>query len=150
MVSNAIRISFWIIAWTILSSFTFEDLTNAMIQVESRGNLKAYNDSEKAAGVLQIRPIMVAEVNRILELRGSTTRYHLDDRWSRECSIEMLVVYASYHADITCFETVARTWNGGPGGMNKNDTVHYWSMVCKAMGKNKTANEKRDTESISD
>ena len=41
-------------------------LVNALILVESNGNSRAYNKKERACGCLQIRPIMLREVNRIL------------------------------------------------------------------------------------
>jgi len=52
-----------------------------MIQVESNGNDSAYNKSEEAVGCLQIRPIMVREVNRILKKQGKEHRFKMKDRW---------------------------------------------------------------------
>lgn len=60
-----------------------EPLIMAMIWVESRNNDSAYAKSEEAVGCLQIRPIMLAECNRILELQNVDKRYTLEDRWSR-------------------------------------------------------------------
>ena len=48
------------------------DLVKALIQVESSGRDNAHNISEDAVGCLQIRPIMVREVNRILHKQGGT------------------------------------------------------------------------------
>ena len=59
-------------------------MIQAMIMVESEGNDSAYHKGEKAAGCLQIRPIMVREVNRILKIQKSELEYALEDRWSRE------------------------------------------------------------------
>ena len=67
-------------------------LIDAMIQVESKGNDSAYCKREEAVGCLQIRPIMLREVNRILAMQSSQKRYKLSDRWSRAKSIEMFVV----------------------------------------------------------
>ena len=48
-------------------------LVNAIIMVESRGNDSAVGDrhlvGNEAIGILQIRPIMVREVNRILRIQ---------------------------------------------------------------------------------
>ena len=44
---------------------TMTDLLLALEKVESNGNEFAYNESEKALGSLQIRPIMVDDYNRI-------------------------------------------------------------------------------------
>ena len=61
-------------------TLNIEPLIEAMIMVESRGNDSAYSKKEEAVGCLQIRPIMVREVNRILEIQKSDLRYTLDDR----------------------------------------------------------------------
>ena len=44
----------------------WDRLVNAIIYVESRGNDSAIGDRGKAVGCLQIHPICVREVNRIL------------------------------------------------------------------------------------
>lgn len=57
------------------------DLVRALIMVESRGNDSAVGDrhlvGNEAIGALQIRPIMVREVNRILKLRRILMRQFL-------------------------------------------------------------------------
>lgn len=70
----------------------WELFIEALIWVESRGEETAMGQDDDA-GVLQIRPCMVAEANRIL---GMET-YTLDDRFSREKSIEMWSVVQDYH-----------------------------------------------------
>ena len=57
-------------------------LVDALIMVESSGNPNAYCKKEKAVGCLQIRPIMLREVNRILRKQKSTKRFSLEDRWN--------------------------------------------------------------------
>jgi hypothetical protein len=108
------------------------DLTNAMIQVESRGDDSAYCAKEEAVGCLQIRPIMLEEVNRILKRKGVEDRYALVDRWSREKSIEMLKVFTEYYK-LNSSEEVARCWNGGPKGMTYASTKGYWNKVQNEM-----------------
>tara|TARA_R110000803_G_scaffold11299_1_gene33887 strand:+ start:50 stop:586 length:537 start_codon:yes stop_codon:yes gene_type:complete len=107
-------------------------LVDAMIQVESSGDDSAYCASENAAGCLQIRPIMVSEVNRILRRRGLDSTYTLQDRWSRESSLEMLNIYLK-HYKIESFEEIARCWNGGPSGMSYSSTEGYWERVQNKM-----------------
>ena len=107
-------------------------LITAMIQVESKGNDSAYCVSENAAGCLQIRPIMIAEVNRILKRNRVGDTYTLQDRWSRKKSIEILNIYKDYYR-LDTFEKVARCWNGGPAGMSYNATEGYWSKVQNEM-----------------
>lgn len=73
------------------------NLVKALIQVESSGRDNAHNISEDAVGCLQIRPIMVREVNRILHKQGGTFRFKLKDRWDRDKSLEMFHVWREYH-----------------------------------------------------
>ena len=70
----------------------WELFIEALIWKESRGKETAIGLDDDA-GVLQIRPCMVAEANRIL---GMET-YTLNDRFSREKSIEMWSVVQDYH-----------------------------------------------------
>lgn len=70
----------------------WELFIEALIWVESRGEETAMGQDDDA-GVLQIRPCMVAEANRII----GTETYTLDDRFSREKSIEMWSVVQDYH-----------------------------------------------------
>ena len=99
---------------------------SSVITVESSGNDQAHNLSEDAVGCLQIRPIMVREVNRLLKIRGEERRYILEDRWNRRKSIEMFLVF---NKNVTKFENQARRWNGGSKGMNNETTIKYWNKV---------------------
>lgn len=67
-------------------------LLDAIVETESEGNPGAFNESTNAAGILQITPIYVAEVNRLL----GEERYTLDDRYDIQKSVEMYCVY-QYH-----------------------------------------------------
>jgi len=101
---------------------------NAIIAVESGGDDSAVGDGGKAVGCLQIHPIMVKEVNRILKKEV----YTLDDRKDRTKSIAMFRVYSSHYTpswDGRHYELVARRWNGGPKGDKKNATLPYWKKV---------------------
>ena len=107
---------------------TLSPLISAMILVESSNNNSAHNKKEHSVGCLQIRPIMVREVNRLLKRRGSSKRFKLKDRWNRQKSIEMFLVYTH---TIHTLEAKARMWNGGPNGMNKTTTIKYWRKVTR-------------------
>jgi hypothetical protein len=122
-----------------------EPLIQAMIMVESEGNDSAYHKGEKAAGCLQIRPIMVREVNRILDIQKSDLEYTLEDRWSREKSIEMFHIVNGYHNKNSTYEEIARAWNGGPNWFKKGLTKRYWKRVQKQLKKQKK-NERSNTE----
>ena len=107
-------------------------LLEALIQVESKGNENAVGDkhlSRPSVGVLQLRPIMVREVNRILKKHKVKKKYTLEDRYSKEKSIEMFYIWQSYHHLNDSDEVIARCWNGGPKGWKRNSTLHYWDKV---------------------
>ena len=112
---------------------TDADLVTAPIHVESRGNDSAIGDrhlvGNEAVGALQIRPIMVREVNRILKIQKSDKRFTLKDRFEREKSIEMFYIWKNYHHKDSEPEVIARNWNGGPKGYKVNRTVKYWNKV---------------------
>jgi len=100
--------------------------------VESNGNDSAVGDThlgEPSIGVLQIRPIMVREVNRILKLKGTDYRYKLKDRWDREKSIEMFLIWKEFHHSDSNYEEIARSWNGGSKGPKNPRTYNYWKKV---------------------
>jgi len=101
-----------------------DSLIDAIIHVESRGDSMAYNAGEDAVGVLQIRPIMMREVNRLLK----ENKYTLDDRWSKSKSIEMFNVIKQHTTNPTN-ERLARNWNGGWNGYKKKSTLKYWNKV---------------------
>jgi hypothetical protein len=112
---------------------TEADLIEALIQVESRGQDSAIGDKHlvgnEAVGALQIRPIMVREVNRILKIKKSDKRFKLSDRFSREKTVEMFLIWKGYHHPDGGFETIARNWNGGPRGYKNPRTEKYWAKV---------------------
>lgn len=109
------------------------DLIRAMIQVESSGRVDAIGDlhlGEPSIGILQIRKVMVDDVNRILSLSGSNLRYTYEDRWDKYKSVEMFFIYSEYyHTNLDDYEAIARTWNGGPNGHRKKSTKKYWEKV---------------------
>lgn len=113
-----------------------ELLVESIIQVESRGNPSAYCVSEEAVGCLQIRPIMLREVNNILKRSGDEKRYELSDRWDCEKSKEMFHIWKNYHHKYSDFEKIARNWNGGPLGYKKNSTIGYWKKVEEQLNLN--------------
>jgi len=108
----------------------WNNLLDAIIRVESRNDDSAHAIGEDAVGCLQIRKTMVDDVNRILRRQGLWRVYTYDDRWSRVKSIEMFQIYTDYYGLIDS-EEIARCWNGGPRGMDKDATVGYWEKVQK-------------------
>ena len=107
-------------------------LLSALIFVESGNNDSAHAIGEDAVGCLQIRKTMVDDVNRILKRQGKDYKFTYDDRWLRDKSIKMFDIYCK-HYGLTTAEEIARCWNGGPRGMNKDATVYYWNKVQEEM-----------------
>jgi len=113
-------------------------LLAAMILVESGGDPCAVNAAEDAAGVLQIRPVLVADVNRILAAPVFAER----DRFCPAASREMWRVYLGHYGRryerLTGrpmdAEAAARMWCGGPDGWRKAGTDDYWRRVQRAAG----------------
>lgn len=109
-------------------------LVRALIQVESSGNDSCVGDKHMiipSIGCLQIRPIMVREVNRILKIQQSNKRFKYKDRWSRNKSIEMFNIWKDHYHSESSDEVIARCWNGGPRGWEKKSTIKYWNKVKK-------------------
>ena len=108
----------------VVRSIPKNNLIEAIIYVESRGDIKAHNISEDAVGCLQIRHIMLREVNRLLRYN----KYKLADRWNKSKSIEMFNVIKEHTTNATN-EKLARNWNGGWNGYKKQSTLKYWHKV---------------------
>lgn len=92
-------------------------------RIESNFNHTAFNALEEAAGMFQIRPVMVREVNRLVGYE----KYSIDDRYSISSSIDMFVDYNNIVNPEWDYERAARLWNGGITGMKKRSTDVYWS-----------------------
>lgn len=92
-----------------------------LCNIESSGNTRAIGDNGKAVGILQIHPVMVEEINRICELKGSTRRYTTRDRLSRSKSLEMAAIflchqsrrYEKRHGNKPSWQRLACSWNSG-------------------------------------
>jgi len=116
-------------------------LWDATIAVESGGDPAAYNVSSGAAGVAQIRPICLADCNRIARLQGLDLEFAMSDRWDPARSRLMWAVYLVYYGERYAEDTgepatdevYARIWKGGPAGWRKASTSGYWDRVRAAM-----------------
>jgi hypothetical protein len=96
-------------------------LLNAIIQVESGGNSLQINFSEQAIGLLQIRKVMLNEVNRIVGYEKYTIKDCLDSLKS----IEIYWTVQSFWNPTNDFKTGAIIWNG------RSKHNHYWNKVKK-------------------
>lgn len=97
-------------------------IIHAIISKESEGTDTIVGDM---VGQLQIRPVMVREVNNIL----GSTKYSLEDRMDKVKSIEMFKIYTNHHTPDWNLELVARRWNGGYRGEHKTATINYYKQV---------------------
>lgn len=111
-------------------------LYSSIVWVESGGNPNA-KSKDGAVGIIQIKPVMVSEVNRICRIQGIKKHFTLIDRKNPKKSSEMFWIFQEfYHPDIMTdsisykqIEKLARTWNGGPSGHRNPATKKYWHKV---------------------
>jgi hypothetical protein len=122
---------------------TMTDLILALERVESNGNEIAYNEREKALGCLQIRPIMLADYNRIYGT--SFTHDEMKDRIiSHDIAIGIFHHYGKYienSGETITAKHFSFIWNGGgsawkrvnnPRDDQKQKNLEiYWTKVSK-------------------
>jgi len=80
---------------------------------ESHEDSLAYNLIEDAVGIMQITPITVCDVNRILKRHGISKRYYLSDRWSVKKSVEMWYIIQQEYNPSYELTIASRVWNSG-------------------------------------
>ena len=84
-----------------------EAMAYAFAMVESNGNHQAYNPKENAVGLLQIRPIMVREANRLLGEEAFT----LADRWEPLESIDIFCTVMEHPNPKLDIDRAIDIWN---------------------------------------
>ena len=85
-------------------------------------------------GVLQITPILVAECNNILKRDKSKKRYSLKDRFSKEKSKEMFLLFQRTYNPLNNVEKAIRSWNGGLRYKAKR-TQRYFEKVMRVLSR---------------
>ena len=116
-------------------------LVDALIQVESKGNLDAIGDGGKAIGCLQIHKEVIDDVNKHYPNYYREKLYTVDDAFCKDKAIEICWLYLKYwgnqykrkHNKIPTKEVYVRIWNGGPTGYEKQSTIKYWNKVKKIL-----------------
>jgi len=108
----------------------WERVINAIIAVESEGNAKAV--SKDCVGAMQIRPVLVQDVNEYLKIKGRKKHFTLKDRLSKEKSKEMFVIYQERYNPTGNIEKAIRLWNGGCG-YSVAKTEKYYKKVLSRM-----------------
>ena len=104
-------------------------LISCQIWAESRGDSLAYNKKEQAAGLLQIRPVMIRGVNNILREQGNPKRFKLADRWSAEKSKEIWGIVMDARNPEYDIRKACLIWNGR--GKAGTGSKRYYSIVQK-------------------
>ncbi len=102
----------------------WEKLILALIEVESGGDEKAIGKTNDA-GVLQITPVYLADVNRIL----GNEIYYLNCRFDREKSIEMFEIYQKHYNPDKNIEKAIRLHNPRAGIAYKNKVMREFKNI---------------------
>jgi hypothetical protein len=109
-------------------------LLSALIQIESGGNDLA-KGRHGELGALQIKPILVRDVNRIMG-----THYAHQQVTNRAVSTFIANAYLAHYGKNLSDENLARIWQGGPKGHRKTSTRAYARRVMREL-ENRTIKE---------
>lgn len=102
-------------------------LLSALIQIESGGNDHA-RGRHGELGALQIKPILVRDVNRIMG-----THYVHSQVTNRATATFIANAYLSHYGRNLSDESLARIWQGGPKGLRKASTRAYGRRVMREL-----------------
>ena len=102
-------------------------LLSALIQIESNGNDHA-RGRHGELGALQIKPIMVRDVNRIMG-----TSYAHAQVTNRAISTFIAESYFAHYGRNLSDESLARLWQGGPKGLRRSFTRAYGKRVMRKL-----------------
>ena len=125
-----------LMAWSVafsLSAATIDlekkwaPVIRAIAQVESEGNPKMVSKCGRYVGYLQISKILVRECNQIL---GKQV-YTYDDRYDKQKSIDMFIVFQEHFNKEGNTEKAIRLWNSGDLNCmkHKRPTEGYYRRV---------------------
>ena len=110
-------------------------LLSALIQIESGGNDLA-KGRHGELGALQIKPILVRDINRIMG-----THYAHQQVTNRATATFIANAYLSHYGKNLGDESLARLWQGGPRGAKKSSTRAYARRVMRELDRQRTVNE---------
>lgn len=108
----------------------WNDVINAIIQVESNGNPNAVSPCGESIGAMQIKKIVVDDCNEYLKILKINKKYTYDDRWDVEKSKEMFILIQKRYNKTNDIEKAVRIWNGGCC-YNKEKTDNYYNKFLK-------------------
>ena len=109
-------------------------LLSALIQIESAGNDLA-RGRHGELGALQIKPILVRDVNRIMG-----THYAHAQVTNRTISLFIAHAYLAHYGKHLSDESLARLWQGGPRGAKKSSTRLYGKRVMRELDRQLSTN----------
>ena len=110
-------------------------LLSALIQIESSGNDLA-EGRHGELGALQIRAILVRDVNRIMG-----THYVHAQVTNRATATFIANAYLSHYGRNLSDESLARIWQGGPKGHKRSATRAYAKRVMRELERQRTCKE---------
>jgi len=102
-------------------------LLSALIQIESNGNDHA-KGRHGELGALQIKPILVRDVNRIMG-----THYAHTQVTNRTISLFIANAYLSHYGRNLSDESLARIWQGGPKAISRSSSRAYGRRVMREL-----------------
>ena len=102
-------------------------LLSALIQIESHGNDLA-RGKHGELGALQIKPIMVRDVNRIMG-----TSYAHAQVTNRATATFIANAYLSHYGKHLSDESLARLWQGGPKALHRSSSRAYGRRVMRKL-----------------
>jgi len=105
----------------------YEAITNAVAIVESNNNPLAYNSSEQATGLYQVRPIRLRDYNK-----RTGSRLKLKDMYD-PLKAKQVFLYYAMQIGYQNPEKICREWNGGERGMKKRSTKAYYKKVLLSL-----------------
>jgi len=109
-------------------------LLSALIQVESNGNDHA-RGRHGELGALQIKSIMVRDINRIMG-----TDYSHAQVTNRAVATFIAQSYLAHYGRNLSDESLARLWQGGPKGLKRSSTRAYGRRVMRELQSLEEAN----------
>ena len=100
-------------------------LLSALIQIESNGNDLA-RGKHGELGALQIKPIMVRDVNRIMG-----THYARQQVTNRTIATFIANSYLAHYGRNLSDESLARIWQSGPKALRRSSSRAYGRRVMR-------------------
>jgi len=120
-------------------------LIAAIAMVESGGDPQAVGDGGRAIGILQVRKILIEDVNRVADTWYRWPQDARDPAKSRRIARLYLDYYCGRYTARTgqaiTPDVAARIWNGGPRGYAFSCTADYGRRVAALYEANRETRE---------